>query len=216
MMRAMKLSRLVRVILKVVAAVVLAAIVLVSSVWIYFHPNFERTNGLVYGQRHGHDLTIDVVRPTKPNGIGIALMVSGGWNSPFIFYAYSSLVVPGLLFSWRGGIMAGLEEIDLSCNQLGDEGIRALAASKQLGHCRSLSLGENQIGIGGIAALAAHAHLPNLPTLDLAGNAFEDGGIAVLSRFIATTLPILSHLHVARNRLTDRAAHALALETPGR
>jgi glucose-6-phosphate-specific signal transduction histidine kinase len=37
------------------------------------------------------------------------LMVSGGWNSPFIFYAYSSLVLPGLLFSWRGGIMAGLD-----------------------------------------------------------------------------------------------------------
>jgi len=37
------------------------------------------------------------------------LMVSGGWSSPFIFYAYSSLVLPGLLFSWRGGIMAGLD-----------------------------------------------------------------------------------------------------------
>ena len=37
------------------------------------------------------------------------LMVSDGWSSPFIFYAYSSLVLPGLLFSWRGGIMAGLD-----------------------------------------------------------------------------------------------------------
>ena len=39
----------------------------------------------------------------------VVLMVSGGWSSPFIFYAYSSLVLPGLLFSWRGGIMAGLD-----------------------------------------------------------------------------------------------------------
>jgi len=37
------------------------------------------------------------------------LMVSDGWSSPFIFYAYSSLVLPGLLFGWRGGIMAGLD-----------------------------------------------------------------------------------------------------------
>ena len=37
------------------------------------------------------------------------LTVSDGWSSPFIFYAYSSLVLPGLLFSWRGGIMAGLD-----------------------------------------------------------------------------------------------------------
>ena len=39
----------------------------------------------------------------------VVLMVSGGWSSPFIFYAYSSLVLPGLLFNWRGGIMAGLD-----------------------------------------------------------------------------------------------------------
>jgi len=37
------------------------------------------------------------------------LMVSDGWSSPFIFYAYSSVVLSGLLFSWRGGIMAGLD-----------------------------------------------------------------------------------------------------------
>ncbi|HEU5098056.1 MAG TPA: histidine kinase [Roseiflexaceae bacterium] len=37
------------------------------------------------------------------------LMVGGGWNSPFTFYAYSSLVLPSLLFGWRGGVMAGLD-----------------------------------------------------------------------------------------------------------
>lgn len=81
MMPTMKLPRLVRVFLKIVAAVLLVAIISVSSIWIYFHPSFERTGGLVYGQRHGRDLTIDIVRPAKPNGIGIALMVSGGWKS---------------------------------------------------------------------------------------------------------------------------------------
>ena len=35
----------------------------------------------MYGQRHGRDLTIDIVRPAKPNGFGVALMVSGGWKS---------------------------------------------------------------------------------------------------------------------------------------
>jgi hypothetical protein len=39
----------------------------------------------------------------------VVLMVSGGWSSPFTFYAYSSLVLPGLLFGWRGGIIAGLD-----------------------------------------------------------------------------------------------------------
>jgi hypothetical protein len=81
MIRTMKLPRLVRVLLKIVATVLFVVIVGVGSVWIYFHPSFERTGGLVYGQRRGRDLTIDVVRPAKPNGIGIALMVSGGWKS---------------------------------------------------------------------------------------------------------------------------------------
>jgi acetyl esterase/lipase len=77
----MKLPRLVRVFLKIVATVLLVVIVVVGSVWIYFHPRFELTSGLVYGQRQGQDLTLDIVRPTKPNGIGVVLMVSGGWKS---------------------------------------------------------------------------------------------------------------------------------------
>ena len=36
---------------------------------------------MVYGQRDGQDLTLDVLRPAKPNGIGIVLMASGGWKS---------------------------------------------------------------------------------------------------------------------------------------
>lgn len=77
----MKLPRWVRVSLKIIGAVALAVIVCVASVWIYFHPSFERTNGLVYGHRQGRDLTVDVVRPSKPNGLGVVLMVSGGWKS---------------------------------------------------------------------------------------------------------------------------------------
>lgn len=33
---------------------------------------------------------------------------SGGWSSPFVFYAWSSLTLPALLYGWRGGVMAGL------------------------------------------------------------------------------------------------------------
>ncbi len=80
-MHAMKLPRLLRGLLKFVAAVLLAILVCAASVWIYFHPSFERTAGVVYGQRHGQNLTLDIVRPAKPNGLGIALMVSGGWKS---------------------------------------------------------------------------------------------------------------------------------------
>jgi len=47
----------------------------------YLHPTFERTDGVVYGTRNEVPLTLDVLRPAKPNGRGVAFMVSGGWKS---------------------------------------------------------------------------------------------------------------------------------------
>lgn len=52
-----------------------------GCLWWYFHPAITRTDGIVYGQRHGKNLTLDVLRPATPNGLGVAFMVSGGWKS---------------------------------------------------------------------------------------------------------------------------------------
>ncbi|MBK9941123.1 MAG: histidine kinase [Kouleothrix sp.] len=38
----------------------------------------------------------------------LVLAGSGGWASPFVFYAYSSLLLPGLLEGLRGWVMSGL------------------------------------------------------------------------------------------------------------
>jgi acetyl esterase/lipase len=77
----MKLGRLIRNMLLLLAAGLLAVILIVGSIWIYFHPSHERINGVVYGQRHGINLTLDIVRPLRTNGFGVLLMVSGGWKS---------------------------------------------------------------------------------------------------------------------------------------
>ena len=77
----MKAQRLLRNLLLGVAAIILVALICAGSIWIYFHPHIESESGLVYGQRQGKDLTMDVLRPAKSNGIGIVLMVSGGWKS---------------------------------------------------------------------------------------------------------------------------------------
>src|SRR6266850_4697342 len=42
---------------------------------------FTRTEDVIYGRKFGTALTLDVFQPAKPNGIGVALMVSGGWFS---------------------------------------------------------------------------------------------------------------------------------------
>lgn len=59
----------------------LFAALLLGSGWWYFHPGFTRQNGVVYGQRSGKNLTLDVLKPDAANGLGVALMVSGGWRS---------------------------------------------------------------------------------------------------------------------------------------
>jgi acetyl esterase/lipase len=79
--RTMKVLRVLRNLLIALAAIILVALLLVGGVWLYFHPRLEVTKGVVYGHRQGQDLTIDVLRPPHPNGIGIVLMASGGWKS---------------------------------------------------------------------------------------------------------------------------------------
>jgi acetyl esterase/lipase len=43
--------------------------------------DFKRTEDIIYGRKFGTALTLDVIQPSKPNGIGILWMVSGGWFS---------------------------------------------------------------------------------------------------------------------------------------
>ncbi len=77
----MKLPRIVRRLLLVLAVILVFSGLLVGFGWLYFHPRIEKVSGIVYGQRRGQDLTLDILRPAKPNGIGIVLMASGGWKS---------------------------------------------------------------------------------------------------------------------------------------
>jgi acetyl esterase/lipase len=42
---------------------------------------FSRTEDVIYGRKDGMALTMDVFQPENPDGIGVILLVSGGWNS---------------------------------------------------------------------------------------------------------------------------------------
>jgi acetyl esterase/lipase len=44
-------------------------------------PHVERINGIPYGMRGDRTLGLDVIRPDHPNGLGIVMLVSGGWKS---------------------------------------------------------------------------------------------------------------------------------------
>ena len=90
----MKIRRILIRTLWTLLSVVLLAALIAGMLWWYFHPIVRRTDGVVYGQRHGKDLTMDILQPGRPNGFGIALMVSGGWKSGGAGETPSLLVAP--------------------------------------------------------------------------------------------------------------------------
>lgn len=69
---------------KLVIVVAVAAVIVAGGVaagWIYVHPPCHWIRGIEYGRRHGEPLTLDVFQPRSPNGLGIIVIVSGGWRS---------------------------------------------------------------------------------------------------------------------------------------
>ena len=48
---------------------------------VYLSPPVRRTNGIPYGMRGERTLNLDVIRPEHPNGLGVLMLVSGGWKS---------------------------------------------------------------------------------------------------------------------------------------
>lgn len=49
--------------------------------WAQTKVEFVRTEDVIYGRKFGTALTLDVFQPQPANGVGILLMVSGGWFS---------------------------------------------------------------------------------------------------------------------------------------
>ena len=54
---------------------------LTSTGCVFLSPRVQRTNGIPYGMRGERTLSLDVIRPEHPNGLGVLLLVSGGWKS---------------------------------------------------------------------------------------------------------------------------------------
>ena len=52
-----------------------------GGLWWYLHPTMQRTSGITYGQRGERPLALDVIKPARPNGLGVLVLVSGGWKS---------------------------------------------------------------------------------------------------------------------------------------
>lgn len=76
--------RLIRWVGALLVLLLVLAVVLTGTLWLYFHPNFTQGPLVTYGQRHSEPLYLDVIRPETTNGLGVVLMVSGRRRTPCI------------------------------------------------------------------------------------------------------------------------------------
>ncbi|MBN2133453.1 MAG: alpha/beta hydrolase [Sedimentisphaerales bacterium] len=145
----MKYRRIIKTVLLTLLALVVVVAVFAGSLWWYFHPAFERTDGIVYTQRHGHDLTFDVVRPKRPNGLGIVLMVSGGWrSSPDSFRAW--MVAPLLRRGYTVLAVSHLSQPDATVMEIVADVNRAVRFIRH--HARDYRIDPNRLGVTGGSA----------------------------------------------------------------
>ncbi len=73
--------RILRVVLKTLAVCIVLLLLLAAGLWWYYHPDYQSTTDVVYGERGGKPLVLDIYRPDDANGVGIVFMVSGSWRS---------------------------------------------------------------------------------------------------------------------------------------
>ena len=65
----------------IVSALVMVLLLTAGWLWAWAHPPCERSDGIVYTQRRGNDLTFDLVRPKSSNGAAVLVLMSGSWKS---------------------------------------------------------------------------------------------------------------------------------------
>jgi internalin A len=118
------------------------------------------------------------------------------WQTAHAVYQLNK-AVPGL--AERIATLTNILSLDLSCNNIGDEGATSLATLTQL---KSLSLKHSNISSAGATHLA---NLVNLELLDLQSNYIGDDGIKSLS-----PLTRLAKLNLWGNRLSAKGAEYLA------
>jgi acetyl esterase/lipase len=75
------IRRVIRAVLWTLLLLVLLIAPVVGGGYWYMHPTVQRMDGVVYGQRGERSLAMDILQPAKPNGLGVLVLVSGGWKS---------------------------------------------------------------------------------------------------------------------------------------
>ena len=148
---------------------------------------------------------LKILRPLKVLELKTSVAMEDGWFKT-IGEAFAKYALPSLETLYLDGnnikdggvesLVSGdfpLQALGLSRNKIGDDGVKALAASKALAHLIYLDLSDNRIGNDGVRALAAGAirSSASLEHLDLGGNLIGDDGADALAIGAPPSLKIL-------------------------
>jgi acetyl esterase/lipase len=145
----MRIPRVLKYFLVGIASLVVLVGIMAGAFWIYFHPAHERKSGIVYGQRHGQDLILDVVRPAKPNGIGIVLLVSGGWKSGTNAF-HPWMVAPLLQRGYTVLAACHISQPEASVMEITEDMHRAIRFTRL--HAKEYGIDPERIGVTGGSA----------------------------------------------------------------
>jgi acetyl esterase/lipase len=104
---------------------------------------------IVYTQRHGLALTFDLVRPARPNGLGIAVMISSRWKSgPDGLHAW--MTAPLLRRGYTIFAVSHLSQPEATVMEIVEDVNRAVRFIRH--HAREYGIDPNRIGATGRSA----------------------------------------------------------------
>jgi len=130
----------------------LAVVLLVALavIWSYLHPQVERTDGVVYGQRGDKPLVLDVIRPLDPNGLAVVLLTSGGWKSGDAGSAPTWLMAPILRRGYTVFAVYHVSQPEATVMEIIQDTHRALRFVRH--HALTYGIDPQRIGVSGGSA----------------------------------------------------------------
>ncbi len=146
----MTLRRFIRGLLWALLCLVLLIGSLVGGLWLYFHPTAERTNAVTYGQRGNRSLDLDVIKPVKPNGLGVLLLTSGGWKSGHAGSFPQWMATPLLRHGYTVFVIYHVSQPDATVMEIIDDTHRAVRFVRT--HAREYGVDARRLGVTGGSA----------------------------------------------------------------
>jgi acetyl esterase/lipase len=134
------------------AMLVLGAIIAsgVGGLWWYYHPAYERVDGIQYGERNGKALTMDIIRPKNPNGLAVAFMVSGGWKSKAAGETEAWLMAPLLRRGYTIFAICHISQPDSMVPEIIEDVTRGIRTIRH--RAKEYGIDPNRIGVTGGSA----------------------------------------------------------------